>query len=195
MKNYYEILCNSFPKDLVHLGLTIELAINQRPQDFLDYMNATKEPHARWSPTPSDEFYTLDYWIKTLEVFKEKAKNDQEYRFFIKHKEKVIGSVNFTQCFRGVFQNCNLGYSVLPDYEGKGVISKSLNTLIPFIMKELEFHRIAAGYIPENLGSARVLEKQGFHIIGTSPNYLKINNKWQDHVLTALTCEQLDSNL
>ncbi|MCJ8298752.1 MAG: 30S ribosomal protein S5 alanine N-acetyltransferase, partial [Pseudomonadales bacterium] len=49
-----------------------------------------------------------------------------------------------------------------------------------------KLHRIMANYIPENVRSAKVLEKVGFKKEGYSPSYLKIAGKWQDHVLTAL---------
>lgn len=44
-----------------------------------------------------------------------------------------------------------------------------------------------ANYIPDNQRSGRVLERLGFEQEGFAKDYLEINGKWADHILTALT--------
>jgi ribosomal-protein-alanine N-acetyltransferase len=45
---------------------------------------------------------------------------------------------------------------------------------------------VAASYMPRNARSGRVLERCGFRIEGTAISYLRIDGRWEDHVLTAL---------
>ncbi len=40
-----------------------------------------------------------------------------------------------------------------------------------------------AGTLVHNLGSQRVLERNGFVRFGLAPQYLRIAGRWQDHVL------------
>lgn len=132
----------------------------------------------------------LENWIKECDEGK-------SARFFIRTKENpemIIGFCNFTQIFYGSFQACYLGYKIDYAYEGKGFMFEALQTAIMYVFEELRLHRIMANYMPSNLRSAKLLQRLGFVIEGHAKNYLLINNKWEDHVLTALTFEQWKSN-
>ena len=101
-------------------------------------------------------------------------------------EEEVIGLCNFTQIFRGPFQACYLGYKIGERYEGQGLMFEALTQAIPYMFEQLNLHRIMANYMPSNTRSARLLERLGFKIEGLAKNYLLINGKWEDHVLTSL---------
>ena len=51
---------------------------------------------------------------------------------------------------------------------------------------ELGLNRVMAGYLPHNERSATLLLRLGFEKEGYARRYLKINGKWEDHILTAL---------
>ncbi len=101
-------------------------------------------------------------------------------------EEEIIGLCNFTQIFRGPFQACYLGYKIGERYEGQGLMFEALVEAIPYVFEERNLHRIMANYMPSNTRSARLLERLGFQIEGLAKNYLFINGKWEDHVLTSL---------
>lgn len=114
-------------------------------------------------------------------------------RFFLFSKEDpqtMIGMCNFTQIFRGVFQACSLGYKIDKDYEGQGLMFEALQCTIRYIFEGAGLHRIEANYMPRNSRSANTLENLGFAIEGYAKNYLLINDKWEDHILTALSHER-----
>jgi ribosomal-protein-alanine N-acetyltransferase len=48
---------------------------------------------------------------------------------------------------------------------------------------------VAANYMPRNERSAAVLKRCGFRVEGLAPAYLRINGRWEEHVLTAITAE------
>jgi ribosomal-protein-alanine N-acetyltransferase len=48
---------------------------------------------------------------------------------------------------------------------------------------ELGLHRLEAGTLPDNFGSQRVLEKNGFERFGLAHRFLLIAGEWRDHVL------------
>ncbi len=182
-------LAKLFPMNLSIDDLKIDLAFNKNPLQFLNYYKSIEIAHSKWSPVPPDDFYTLEYWKKTIPVFEEKFHSGDELRTFIMNGGEVVGSVNFTNGRKGCFWSISLGYGIHPDYQGRGIATKAVKQLIPIVFHELGYHRVEAGYIPENIGSGKVLSKLGFKEIGISPYYLKINNAWQDHMLTALTIE------
>ena len=57
---------------------------------------------------------------------------------------------------------------------------------IDYLFGERGLHRIMAGYMPANLRSGALLERLGFEREGYAKDYLMINGRWEDHVLTAL---------
>ena len=111
------------------------------------------------------------------------------YLMFFKGKADgpYIGMCNYTQIFRGFFQACYLGYKVDKVCEGKGLMSEALEGSLEYIFGPANIHRVMANYIPTNERSAKVLKNLGFDIEGLAKAYLLINNRWEDHVLTAKT--------
>jgi RimJ/RimL family protein N-acetyltransferase len=47
----------------------------------------------------------------------------------------------------------------------------------------LMLHRIEAGTLKHNIRSRRVLERNGFERFGLAPDYLRIDGRWQGHVM------------
>jgi ribosomal-protein-alanine N-acetyltransferase len=47
----------------------------------------------------------------------------------------------------------------------------------------LHLHRLEAACIPVNQASIRLLTKSGFRQEGLARKYLKINGRWEDHLL------------
>jgi ribosomal-protein-alanine N-acetyltransferase len=98
----------------------------------------------------------------------------------------MIGTIGFTQIFRGPFCSCMLGYQHSHDYEGNGYMREALQTGIRLMFDVRWTHRIAASYRPENVRSGKLLTRLGFRIDGLSKNYLFIDGAWRDHILTSL---------
>lgn len=48
---------------------------------------------------------------------------------------------------------------------------------------QLGLHRLQAETLVHNTGSQRVLTRNGFAPYGIAPQYLKIADEWQDHIL------------
>jgi ribosomal-protein-alanine N-acetyltransferase len=59
----------------------------------------------------------------------------------------------------------------------------------------LGLHRAQCGIIPSNAASLAVAERVGFRREGLARRYLKINARWQDHVLLAVTLEDREGSL
>lgn len=168
-----------------------------RPADLsaiLDFENRNKNHLKKWESTSSeinpsfnDETKNrLDIWIK-------ECHEGRSVRFIMRVKDTshdIIGFCNFTQIIYGSFQACYLGYKIDHKYEGKGLMYEALNASITYVFHELRLHRIMANYMPLNTRSAKLLNRLGFSIEGYAKNYLLINGKWEDHVLTALSAEQ-----
>ena len=59
-------------------------------------------------------------------------------------------------------KNAELGYWLLPQYWGKGVMREALRGLLNFAFNELKLHRLSAEVELENLKSQQLLQVLGF---------------------------------
>ena len=55
-----------------------------------------------------------------------------------------------------------------------------------YMFEEENLHRIMPNYVPSNKRSEKLLTKLGFVREGLAKDYLFINGKWENHILTAL---------
>lgn len=64
---------------------------------------------------------------------------------------------------------------------------EALQAAIRYMQRQQNIHRIMANYMPHNQRSGALLARLGFEKEGYAKDYLLIDGRWQDHVLTALT--------
>ncbi|MES2854229.1 MAG: GNAT family N-acetyltransferase [Bdellovibrionota bacterium] len=178
------------PLELQSARVRVWLPSSGEATNVLEYFKENRQFHAATSPFFPEVFYTEEFWIGRLETSREEFDRDQSVRAFIaltSDPDKVIGSMSLSQIVRGPFQACYLGYSLAKTAEGKGLMSESLALLIGYAFETMRLHRIMANYLPENERSGKVLTGLGFHTDGLSREYLFIDGKWRDHVMTSLT--------
>jgi ribosomal-protein-alanine N-acetyltransferase len=56
----------------------------------------------------------------------------------------------------------NIGYMILPEHNGKGIVTEAIKAVVKYGFETMKLHSIEAVIDPENLASAKVLEKNGF---------------------------------
>jgi len=66
-----------------------------------------------------------------------------------------------------VHKRCELGYWLLPEHWGKGIIHEALGRVLDHAFNTLGLHRVTAEVETENAASARVLLRRGFRHEGT----------------------------
>lgn len=157
---------------------------------LVNFESKNKKHWIHFNNTLEDELCIESYFEYILKEYAIESANNQSVRFLIferENLEKIIESCNFTQIFRGAFQAAYLGYKIDFEYEGKGLMFEALEKAISYMFEVKNLHRIMANYIPENKRSESLLLRLKFEKEGYAKNYLLINGKWQDHVLTALT--------
>lgn len=161
---------------------------------IIDFQIRNKDHLKKWETVNFEDPKSLKASLKKqLRAWIKECKDKKSVRFSIKVKEnptKIIGFCNFTQIFYGSFQACYLGYKIDYEYEGKGLMFEALRAAITYVFEDIGLHRIMANYIPVNIRSVNLLKRLGFNREGFAKNYLLINDKWEDHVLTALSKEE-----
>lgn len=165
----------------------------------LDFEARNKEHLKKWESLSSGTEQSLkEEAEKRLKIWITEVEDKKSVRILIRPKAnpvRIIGFCNFTQIIYGPFKACYLGYKIDHEYEGKGLMFEALKASIDYVFGTVGLHRVMANYIPGNRRSANLLKRLGFITEGFAKNYLMINNKWEDHVLTALSFEQWEKQL
>ena len=142
----------------------------------------------QWEPRRSPEFFTEAFWHAQIRsVLREfRAGNSVCFAILNHDQDEVLGVCNYTNIIRGTFQSCHLGYALAKKHQGKGLMSEALGISIRYMFLDLCIHRIMANYLERNERSATLLKHLGFEIEGLAKQFLLINGRWEDHVLTSL---------
>jgi ribosomal-protein-alanine N-acetyltransferase len=140
-----------------------------------------------WEPIwPADDL-TRASFRRRLRAHAEEIENDEAYPLLIfRDDETLVGGLTVGQIRRGVSQTGTLGYWMGEGFAGRGYMSRAVRAAAHFTFGSLRLHRLEAACLQHNAASMRVLERVGFRREGFARSYLRINGRWQDHVLYAL---------
>lgn len=169
--------------------LTLRIAIKKDIPQLIKYFQDNRDYFTPFDPILFDHLFTEEYWQYQIENNVLEFIHDQSLKLFIfpqKKSTKVIGTINFSNFIRGAAHFCYVGYSLAESEQGKGYMTEALKVATEYVFEELNFHRIMANYMPHNRRSGNVLKRLGFVVEGYARDYLLINGKWEDHILTSL---------
>ncbi|WP_312430733.1 GNAT family N-acetyltransferase [Lacrimispora sp.] len=156
-----------------------------------EYYLRNRDFLAEWEPVRVEEYYTPEYQKKQLE---NQIKDSNALKLWISKKgeeDKVIGALAFNNIVKGVFLSCFLGYNLDKDEINMGYMTEAVKKGIEIMFQDYGLHRIEASIMPRNLRSLKVTKKLGFQEEGLSPQYLKINGKWEDHIHMVLLNQEI----
>jgi ribosomal-protein-alanine N-acetyltransferase len=145
-----------------------------------------------WEPRRPEPGYTLEAQEAQLRYMVESAALDRSYHFgLFMLDETMVGTITLSNVARGAWQNATVGYFVDEAHNGKGFATEAIGLVVRLAFSEIGLHRVQAGVMPRNPASMRALEKAGFRREGVSPHYLQIAGVWEDHVMFAITQEDI----
>jgi [ribosomal protein S5]-alanine N-acetyltransferase len=101
--------------------------------------------------------------LEHIKNINETIKNNQgiNWAITLKGNSKMIGIIGHYRIKWEHFRT-EIGYMILPEFEGKGFTSEAIPLMIDYGFNEMNMHSIEARVDPSNHASARVLEKNGF---------------------------------
>lgn len=143
---------------------------------------------APWEPIRPDLFFTAQGWEKKLIQLTELQRYGLSYYFLIFEQgcNDVAGVITYNNIIQFPFHSCHLGYSLAQGAQGKGIMRRAVKETNSWLFECLNLHRIMASYMPRNKRSAAVLRAVGFIKEGKAKDYLLINGKWEDHILSSV---------
>lgn len=111
--------------------------------------------------------------------------------FVLTYVDVMVGQVTVTGITWGSARWAQIGYWIDHDHAGRGIMPTAVALVCDHCLRALGLHRIEIAIRPENEASLRVVEKLGFTSVGRAPRYLHINGQWRDHLLFAITAEEV----
>ena len=137
-----------------------------------------------WEPVRDDRYFTPEGQRERIEAALLTRERDLGYAFVITGAAGSIqGALNINNVVRGAGQFASLGYWVAEEANGQGHATRAVAEAVAIGFGALNLHRLEAGALVHNIGSQRVLERNGFTRYGLAPELVHIAGRWQDHVL------------
>ena len=93
---------------------------------------------------------------------------------------QLIGSISVERKDEGGQAIGEIGYMILTPFWSQGIGTESVRQICEIALRELELQQIVGNVFPENVASARVLEKNGFQLNGTMTGRIVKNGSLLD---------------
>jgi ribosomal-protein-alanine N-acetyltransferase len=112
---------------------------------------------------------SVDESIKFINsILKAQVKEDSVmWAITLKNDPKLIGTVVYWHIVKDL-DKAEIGYEMLPEYFGKGIMREALKQVIRFGFETMQLKMIVAEAREDNLRSANALEKCGFERTGVA---------------------------
>jgi [ribosomal protein S5]-alanine N-acetyltransferase len=160
--------------------------VNQRNRDWLRPWEATVPPLAAGHPGGSRPTYR-----QMVRHLRAEAAAGRILPFVVTYQGRLAGQLTVAGITWGSMCSAHVGYWVDQDVAGRGVMPTAVALAVDHCFRVVGLHRIEVCIRPENGPSRRVVEKLGFREEGLRPRYLHIDGAWRDHLVFALTVEEV----
>lgn len=131
-----------------------------------------------------DLMNTLDETRELVELMlKREAAGTHLYASIVLSSNQAIIGTAMIFNFDQEANQAEIGYVFHKDYWGKGYGTETAALMSDFAFKTLNLHKLHASVTDANIGSARVLEKNGFDLEGRLKDHYFIEDKYYDSLL------------
>lgn len=142
------------------------------------------------------KYYDLDTFISVKQaeelierlLYRYEMRKQIRWAIVLKETDQLIGTCGF-HAIEEEHWKAEIGYELHPDFWGKGIMTEVIKAAVQYGFNEIGLNRIEAFYDPENISSARVLEKNGFINEGLLRKRFFEKGKFVDGAISAIIKE------
>ncbi|WP_246097898.1 GNAT family N-acetyltransferase [Rhodococcus spelaei] len=157
------------------------------------------QEHLRpWEPTgegPWEARHHIGNWPGLCSSLRSEARKGRMLPMVIELDGKFCGQLTIGNIVRGALRSAWIGYWVTKEVGGQGVATAALALGLDHGFSAVGLHRIEATVRPENVASQAVLRNVGFREEGLLRRYLDVDGAWRDHLLVAITVEEVEATV
>ncbi|WP_412839748.1 GNAT family N-acetyltransferase [Bacillus paranthracis] len=165
--------------DSIHL----ELIQHHQYEEVYNLIHNNREHLREWllwvdkRKSPEDMKPVIKYWLENLA-------NNQGFDIGIRYNSTLVGMIGVQ--FDLGNNGASIGYFISKDYEGKGIITISLQSLIKELFQEFNVNRIEIQCAVNNTKSQGIPERLGFKQEGIKRQGQLLYNKYEDLLVYSL---------
>lgn len=113
--------------------------------------------------------------------------------FAVMYKGVLAGTIGFNEIDRGI-QCGTIGYWLGQEFQGKGIMSRALETIIEYGFRDLKLNKIEIRVATENVKSRALPERLGFREEGVIRDAEWLYDRYVDHVVYGLLQDEWRGN-
>ena len=150
-----------------------------------------------WEPTAELDWvarHTVSAWPAMYSGLRSEARKGRMLPYVIEVDGSFGGQLTIGNVTHGALRSAWIGYWVASEFTGGGVATGALALGVDHCFGPVLLHRVEATVRPENTASRRVLTKVGFREEGLLKRYLDVDRAWRDHLLVAITAEEIEGS-
>ncbi|MGE2721506.1 GNAT family N-acetyltransferase [Mycolicibacterium celeriflavum] len=147
-----------------------------------------------WEPAAGADWdmrHAITSWPSVCSGLRSEARKGRMVPFVIELDGQFCGQLTIGNITHGALRSAWIGYWVAKAINGGGVATAALALGVDHCFGPVGLHRVEATVRPENAASRAVLAKVGFREEGLLRRYLDVDGAWRDHLLVAITVEEL----
>lgn len=159
---------------------------------------AEREHLERWEPTADADWtvrHAISSWPALHSGLRAEARSGRMLPYVIEVDGRFAGQLTIGNVTHGALRSAWIGYWVSSEMTGGGVATGALALGLDHCFGPVHLHRVEATVRPENAASRRVLAKAGLREEGLLKRYLDVDGAWRDHLLVALTVEEVEGSV
>ena len=156
-------------------------------------------PHLEpWEPSSEASWelrHALSSWPAVCSGLRGEARRGRMLPLVIELDGQFAGQITIGNVTHGALRSAWIGYWVTKEFTGAGVATAALALGLDHAFGPVMLHRVEATVRPENAASRAVLARAGFREEGLLKRYLDVDGAWRDHLLVAITVEEVEGSV
>jgi ribosomal-protein-alanine N-acetyltransferase len=147
-----------------------------------------------WEPSAEMDWnarHAVSAWPPVCSGVRAEARRGRMLPYVIELDGQFRGQLTIGNVTHGALRSAWIGYWVHSAVTGGGVATAALALGLDHCFGAVRLHRVEATVRPENMASRRVLAKAGFRQEGLLKRYLDVDGGWRDHMLVAMTIDEV----
>lgn len=151
-----------------------------------------------WEPSAEGDWiirHAVAAWPPLCSGLRSEARKGRMLPYVIELDGQFCGQLTIGNVTHGALRSAWIGYWVPRSATGGGVATAALALGLDHCFGPVMLHRVEATVRPENAASRAVLSKVGFRQEGLLERYLEVDQAWRDHLLMAITIEEVSGSV
>lgn len=175
---------------LTHQDVSLRLVRARDAKTLERLVLSNREWLRPWEATNPHGPTSFDFKAQVRSLLRQLDRNET-IPFLILYKNEVVGQLNVANILHGSVSSCVIGYWIIPEVAGRGNTPTAVALAMDYMFTTIGLHRVEIAIRPENNPSIRVVQKLGLRYEGLKRKYIHINSDWRDHLIFALTAEEV----